>query len=122
MQTPEIPFDDMLELFIRLQAKKSDLEQQLKAVRDDLSRLAPTITNEMTSREFESIRTQGATVYLQRDLVVKAINWPKLKSHCKEIMRDESTGQWEVDTTKLPEALAETLTIFELQNVRCRKT
>lgn len=135
--------DAHIERYIALTQRKRELEADLRRTKEDLQPVESWLANDFMSRGVQSIKQNGYTVYLKRDLSVKSkggdtaavvdklrrarlgeligINWPRIRAWVKERCYRADLDEWDTDITKLPPSLREVVEISEFTKVCCRK-
>lgn len=64
---------DLIREFVAKEKRKGELEDELKALKQDLDELSELILPEMVDEGMQSTKIDGRTVYLQRDIFAGAI-------------------------------------------------
>lgn len=143
MTTSTIIFDIEIDRFLALTKRKRELDAELRKTKDELAPLESWLADDFASRGVQSIKINGYTVYLKRDLSVKSkggdtaavvdklrrarlgeligISWPRLRAWVKERCYREDLDEWDTDINKLPPSLREVVEISEFTKVCCRK-
>lgn len=131
---------DNIERFVALQRERRRIEAQLKPVKEELAQLEEALASEFAANGTQQIKRNGATVYLSRDVQLKAkdgtdaavrqllqsypdmlaLGHAKLKALVKECCYDAELETWELDSRKLPSEIAEAFDVSEMIKPRCR--
>ena len=131
---------DPVDRFVELQRRKRELETELKPIKDELAKLEETVADRFAEQGTEQIKRNGATVYLSRDVTLKAkegtdaavralidshpdmlgLGHQKLKALVKESCYDAELDTWEIDPRKLPAEIAKAFEVGEISKARCR--
>lgn len=139
-----ISVDDAINQFVELTRRKRQLAAEQRDIQQSLDDLSRRIIGDFTDRGRQSVKQNGATVYLQRDISVKSktgntadvvdklrrarlgeligLNWPRVKSWVKERMHDDTTDTFELDPQKLPPSLREVVEVDEFYRLNCRNS
>lgn len=123
--------------FVNLEKHKRELNDELRFVRDKIADLEIRLLDNFSNQGIQSMKVNGMTVYLSRDLKVsvregqtqrlaealkdnnlselvkEAVNITDLKSHIVELDKDGDA---------IPEVIKEMLHIFEHFKLRTRKS
>jgi hypothetical protein len=70
-------------LFIEKE-RKSDLNEQLKKVNEEIRKLEMTILDEMQKQGLYKAGGKGGSVYIARQIVPKVVNWDQLYKYIQE--------------------------------------
>lgn len=131
---------DTVERFVALQREKRRIENELKPLKEELAQLEEILAGELAASGTEQIKRNGATVYLSRDVQLKAkdgtdaavrrlieshpdmlaLGHAKLKAMVKESCYDPELDTWELNPKKLPCEIAEAFEVQEISKPRCR--
>lgn len=139
-QPSDIP---ALDQFIELTKVKRDLEKQLKDINGQLAKAEAEVICEWQENGTEQTRKNGMTVFIKRELSIKAkdgdtlavvgqlipdpnlrfllgVNHMRLRSQLKEWCFNDEIGEIEPDINKLPEALRGVVEITEYSRLNAR--
>lgn len=134
---------EALDQFIELTKVKRDLEKQLKDINGQLAKAEADVIREWQENGTEQTRKNGMTVFIKRELSIKAkdgdtlavvgqlipdpnlrfllgVNHMRLRSQLKEWCFNEEIGEIEPDINKLPEALRDVVEITEYSRLNAR--
>lgn len=141
MEQVEKTIDEKITEFVDLTNDKRELQSQLRALQRVIDDLSADIVQHFEENDRQSVKQNGATVYLSREMAVKVLDSAgvvkaledaglgelvapqsqRLKSWIKETLESETTGTWEIDKDKLPEGIRDMIEVDEFYRLNCRK-
>ena len=127
---------DILNRIVEIDKERRSLGERDKELADERSRLEQQLLDDFQQNGIQSIRANGATVYLERklwarpnaprDKVAAALRDAGLDEYVKEDFNTNSISAYarELDETgeELPPELQEVLTVNEVFKVKTRRT
>ena len=135
--------DELLYKYITLTLKKRALQDEQNKLAKEIESLDRQITKNWNDSGTQSVKRNGYTVYMSRDVSAKArggdtgevvdalrkarlgeligLNHPRIKSWLKERLYNKHTDEWEVNTDKLPPSFNAVVEVSEFFKLGMRK-
>lgn len=126
---------------VKLTREKKKVEAELSPIKDRLAEVQAVVEQKLTTGMTDSIKVDGATVFMRRDLAVKHKLDPrhtaekllannhadmlqaspqKLKAYLRELLVTPGTDSWEAENSRLPEFLKDAVEVSEFNRASVR--
>lgn len=139
-----MPDAKTLDRYTRLRKEKAKLKGRADEIQAELNDLEAEIIRQLQAEGLDSVKRNGANIHLRRELTVRAKDGDtaaltdalrrgrfqdllspqhqRLKSFIRERLINPHTGEWEIDTRRLPKTIAEYVELGEFYRLGVRNS